>query len=326
MSATPSQSLKVPSRLANIRSSRAWSILHPLAMIVVPLWAIATIVFFLSRLGGDPAAMMLPAGTPLEDIERFRVLMGFDRPLFEQYFVFLADALRGDFGASIEDGRPAFTVILERLPASMELALASLVFGIVLGGTAGYVSAVWRGGWIEFFAMSLALLGQATPKFWLGIMLIMVFSVWLGVLPTGGRDSWVHLILPAITLGTFTAATIARFLRSSMLEVLGEDYVRTAWSKGLLPAAVYRKHVLRNALLPIITVLGLLIGESIGNAMIVETIFYWPGVGNTILQAISRKDFAVLQAGVIVLSFIFILTNTIVDLVYTMVDPRIRLT
>ncbi len=326
MSANPSQSLKTASVLASVRSSAAWSILYRVGMILVPLWAIATIVFFLSRLGGDPAAMMLPAGTPLEDIERFRTLMGFDRPLLQQYFSFLADAARGDFGVSIEDGRPAFTVILEKLPASLELAGASLIFGIILGGTAGYVSAVWRGGWIEFFAMSLALLGQATPKFWLGLMLIMVFSVWLGVLPTGGRDSWVNLILPAMTLGTFTAATIARFLRASMLEVLGEDYVRTAWSKGLLPTAVYRRHVLRNALLPVITVLGLLIGESIGNAMIVETIFYWPGVGNTIIQAIARKDFAVLQAGVILLSFIFILTNTIVDIIYTVVDPRIRLT
>lgn len=307
------------------QSSVAIGIAYRLGMIIIPLWAIVTVVFFLSRLGGDPAALMLPPGTPLEEIERFRTAMGFDRPLLEQYFSFLASAAQGDFGLSIEDSRPAFTVIFEKLPASLELAAASLLFGLILGGTAGYVSAVWRGGWIEFIAMSLALVGQATPKFWLGIMLIMIFSVWLGALPTGGRGDWVNLILPALTLGTFTAATVARFLRSSMLEVLGEDYVRTAWSKGLVTTAVYRKHVLRNALIPVITVVGLLIGESIGNAMIVETIFYWPGVGNTIIQAIARKDFAVLQAGVVVLAFIFILSNTIVDILYTFVDPRIRL-
>lgn len=289
------------------------------------LWAIVTVVFFLSRIGGDPAVLMLPAGTPVADIEAFRRLMGFDRPLPEQYWRFVLDCLQGEFGRSIENNQPAFSVILERMPASLELAAGALLFGAVVGGTAGYVAAVKRGGWVEFLAMGIALIGQAAPKFWLGIMLTLVFSVWFGLLPTGGRGDLAHLVLPAITLGTFAAATIARFLRASMLTVIGEDYVRTAWSKGLAPAAVYRRHIVRNALIPVITIMGLLVGELIGNAVIVETIFSWPGVGRTVMEAILRKDFAVLQAGVIVLSAVFILSNLLVDILYTVADPRIRL-
>jgi peptide/nickel transport system permease protein len=295
-----------------------------LAGLLLSLWGVATIVFFVTRWGGDPAAMMLPPGTAAADIEAFRHTMGFDRPLLGQYAGFLGDVVRGNFGYSFENGRPAFAVIMDRMPASIELAGAALLYGIVVGGFAGYVAAVRRGGIVEFLAMSLALLGQATPKFWLGLMLVLYFSVYLGVLPTGGRGDWTNLVMPAVSLGTFAAASIARFLRASMLKVLDEDYVRTAWSKGLRKPTVYSFHVVRNALIPVVTVIGLLVGELIGNAVIIETIFSWPGVGRAIIQAIERKDFAVVQAGVITLSFIFIVTNMVVDVLYTILDPRVR--
>ncbi|MDO8945165.1 MAG: ABC transporter permease [Desulfobacterales bacterium] len=292
--------------------------------LLMSLWGIATIVFFVTRLGGDPAALLLPPGTALADIEAFRKEMGFDRPLPIQYVNYLLDALRGDFGRSFDNGQPAFSVILESLPASLELAAAALLYGIVVGGFAGYVAAVKRGGFIEVLAMSLALVGQAIPKFWLGLMLVLVFAVHWGLLPTGGRGDWQNLILPAVSLGTFAAASIARFLRSSMLKVLDEDYVKTAWSKGISPSAVYSRHVVRNALIPVVTIIGLLVGELIGNAVIIETIFSWPGVGRAILQAIERKDFAVVQAGVLMMSMIFIMANIVVDVLYTVLDPRIR--
>jgi peptide/nickel transport system permease protein len=296
-----------------------------IAEVLIALWAIATIVFFLVRLGGDPAALMLPPGSSQADLAAFRHQMGFDQPIFVQYLSYLRAAATGDFGVSFDNGRPAFSIILERLPASLELAAAALLFGVVLGSLSGYVAATHRGGVLEFAAMSLSLLGQAMPKYWLGMLLVLFFSVQLGLLPTSGRtDGFRSLILPAVTLGTFVAATIARFLRGSMLKVLAEEYVRTAHAKGIAPRLVYRDHVVRNALIPMVTITGVLIGELVGNAVIIETIFAWSGVGRTIIQAIERKDFALVQAGVVVLAAVFIISNLVVDLLYTVLDPRIR--
>jgi peptide/nickel transport system permease protein len=216
-------------------------------------------------------------------------------------------------------------VVLERFPATIQLSLVALVMGMVIGVIAGFVAALKRGTFLELIAMTTALLGQATPIFWLGIILILVFAVQLGWLPAGGRGTFAHLVLPAITLATFTSASIARLLRSSMIEILKEDYIRTAWAKGLVSRLVFMRHVARNAMIPVVTMFGILAGELFSGAVVTETIFSWPGVGRVILLAIESKDFPVVQAGVAVISAIFILINLLVDLTYGLLDPRIRI-
>jgi len=288
------------------------------------IFGVVTIVFFITRLGGDPAVLLLPIGTPDDQIEAFRHAMGFDRPLAAQYLTFLAQALRGDFGESYQHDQPAMLVVIERMPATIELALAAIVLGVIFGAIAGFIAAAKRGTLSELVIMTFALLGQATPVFWLGIMLILLFSVNLGLLPTGGRGEWSNLVLPAVTLATFASASIARLLRSSMIEVLQEDYVRTAWAKGLVPRLVYVRHAARNALIPVVTMIAIISGELLGGAVITETIFSWPGVGRAIVQAIEVKDFPVVQAGVTVIACIFVTINLLVDLLYGAIDPRIR--
>ena len=291
---------------------------------LIAILGVLTIVFVAARLTGDPAVLLLPVSATDADIARVREELGLDRPLIEQYFVYLADALRGDFGTSFEHHRPAMEVVLERLPATFELAGAALLLGTIVGVITGLVAALSRGTLLELIAMGIALLGQATPIFWLGIVLILIFAVELQWLPAGGRGDFEHLILPAITLATFTTASIARLLRSSMIEVLKEDYIRTAWAKGLVPHTVYLRHAVRNALIPVITIIGILAGELFSGAVVTETIFSWPGVGRVIVQAIETKDFAVVQAGVTIVSIIFIGFNLLVDLLYGLIDPRIR--
>ena len=292
---------------------------------LVAILGLLTFVFIAARLTGDPALVMLPVGSTEEQLAEFRRQMGLDRPLLGQYLSFMADAVRGDFGESFLHQRPAMEVVLERLPATIELALAALILGTAVGLLAGFVAAIYRGGFLEFAAMTIALLGQATPVFWLGIVLILVFSVELGWLPAGGRGTFAHLILPAISLATFTTASIARLLRSSMIEVLKENYVRTAVAKGLINRIIYMRHAARPALIPVITMIGILAGELFSGAVITETIFSWPGVGRVMIQAIQSKDFTVVQAGVTVISAIFIGFNLLVDLAYGLLDPRIRI-
>jgi len=296
-----------------------------LAEALVAVWGVATIVFVASRLSGDPAVLMLPIGATEQQLAEFRTLMGFDRPIAVQYLDFLLAALQGDFGTSFQHHRPAFDVVLERLPYTALLATTALVLGTLLGALGGFVAALKPGSLVEVLAMGIALLGQATPVFWLGIMLVLLFSVQLGWLPTSGAGSLAHLVLPAVTLAAFTSAAIARLLRSSMLEVLRQDYVRTAWAKGLRPRLVLLRHAARNALIPVITMLGILAGELLGGAVVIETIFAWPGVGRVIYQAIESKDFTVLQAGITLVALIFVLVNLGVDLLYAVLDPRIRL-
>ncbi|MEO1225729.1 MAG: ABC transporter permease [Pseudomonadota bacterium] len=292
---------------------------------LVAILGVLTIVFIAARLTGDPAVLLLPISASDADIARMRQELGLDRPLLEQYLSFLANVLRGDFGVSFEHHRPAMQVVLERLPATFELAGVALLIGAAVGIVAGLVAALARGTVLELIAMGVALIGQATPIFWLGIVLILVFAVELQWLPAGGRGGLDHIILPAITLATFTTASIARLLRSSMIEVLKEDYIRTAWAKGLVPRIVYLRHAARNALIPVITMIGILAGELFSGAVVTETIFSWPGVGRVVVQAIETKDFAVVQAGVTVISVIFIGFNLLVDLLYGLVDPRIRI-
>ena len=300
-------------------------VLSRLGEALIAVWGLLTLVFVAARLTGDPAVLMLPIGATDADLAEFRHALGLDRPLWEQYAVFLSNAVRGNFGESLLHQRPAIDVVLERFPATIQLSMVALVMGTVIGVIAGFVAALKRGTFLELVAMTTALLGQATPIFWLGIILILVFAVQLGWLPAGGRGTFAHLVLPAITLATFTSASIARLLRSSMIEILKEDYIRTAWAKGLVSRLVFMRHVARNALIPVVTMLGILAGELFSGAVVTETIFSWPGVGRVILLAIESKDFPVVQAGVAVISAIFILINLLVDLTYGLLDPRIRI-
>lgn len=291
---------------------------------LIAIWGVVTIVFLVSRLLGDPAVLLLPIGASEAQLQELRTQLGLDQPLLQQYLTFLLHAAQGDFGQSFQFGRPALSVVLERLPATALLAGSALLIGVLVGGLAGALAAIYRGSWLEALVMLVALLGQATPSFWLGIMLILFFAVQLGWLPTGGYGTWQNLVLPALTLACFTTASIARLLRSSMLDVMRDDYVRTAYAKGLAPRRVFVWHVGRNSLIPVITMTGILAGELLGGAAVTETVFGWPGVGRLIVQAIETKDFPVVQAGVAIVAAIFVCINLLVDLLYTLIDPRIR--
>ena len=299
--------------------------LRRLLQSLVVLLGVSFVVFFILFLTGDPAAVMLPPEASAEDIRNFRESMGFNDPFLVQYGRFLLGALRGNFGTSIRHGEPAFTLVVERMPATFELAGAALVIALLLAIPAGIVSAVRRNTIVDYVSTVVALLGQSMPTFWLGIMLILFFSVQFQVLPSSGRGTWQHLVLPAVTLGLFTTARITRLTRSGMLEVLNQDYIRTAKAKGVSDPPVVWKHALKNAAIPIVTIVGIELGTLLGGSVITETIFAWPGVGRLSVQAIYNRDYPVVQAAVFLLATTFILVNLVVDLVYTYLDPRIRL-
>ena len=288
------------------------------------IFGVSVVVFLILHLTGDPAALMLPPDATAEDIAKFRHDMGFDDPVAVQYVRFLKGAVRGDFGQSIRHGEPAMGLVVERLPATFELAGAGLVIALALAIPAGIVSAVRRNTSIDYISTVVALLGQAMPTFWLGIMLILVFSVRLNWLPSSGRGDVEHLILPAITLGLFTTARITRLTRSGMLEVLGQDYIRTARAKGMGEPPVVWKHALKNAAIPIVTIVGIELGTLLGGSVITETIFAWPGVGRLSVQAIFNRDYPVVQSAVFLLASTFVIVNFLVVVVYTYLDPRIR--
>ena len=289
------------------------------------LFGVSFVVFFILHLTGDPALVLLPPDASAEDVQRFREAMGFNDPFFVQYARFLSGALRGDFGQSVRHGEPAFNLVVERMPATFELAGAALGVALVLAIPAGIISAVRRNTMLDYVSTIVALLGQSMPTFWLGIMLILVFSVQFNLLPSSGRGGLAHLILPAITLGLFTTARITRLTRSGMLEALNQDYIRTARAKGVGGPPVIWKHALKNAAIPIVTIVGIELGTLLGGSVITETIFAWPGVGRLSVQAIYNRDYPVVQAAVFLLSSTFVLVNLVVDMLYTYLDPRIRL-
>jgi peptide/nickel transport system permease protein len=292
---------------------------------VLVVLGVLLLVFVILQLTGDPARLMLPQEATLEDVERLRRQMGFDRPLPVQFVRFLAGAVRGDFGSSLRyRDQPALDVVLERLPATLELAAATLAWSIPVAFVLGFVSAVRRATFHEGVAMLGALLGQSMPTFWLGLMLILVFSVELGWFPSSGRGNVSHVVLPALTLGGFFMARLTRLVRSGLLEVLGQDYVRTARAKGLGEGAVVTRHALKNAAIPIVTIIGLDIGTVLGGAVITETVFAWPGVGRLAIDSIAVRDFPVVQADVFIIAVAFVGINFVVDVVYTWLDPRIR--
>ena len=289
------------------------------------LLGVSFVVFGILFLTGDPALVLLPPDASVEDIAKFREAMGFNDPFFVQYGRFLKGALHGDFGQSIRHGEPAFDLVMERMPATFELSGAALAIALCLAIPAGIVSAVRRNTLLDYVSTVIALLGQSMPTFWLGIMLILLFSVQLNLLPSSGRGDWQHMLLPSVTLGLFTTARITRLTRSGMLEVLSQDYIRTARAKGVANPPVVWKHALMNAAIPIVTIVGIELGTLLGGSVITETIFAWPGVGRLSVQAIYNRDYPVVQAAVFMLSATFVLVNLAVDMLYTYLDPRIRL-
>ena len=292
---------------------------------VLVLLGVSFVVFGILFLTGDPALVLLPPDATVEDVKKFREEMGFNDPFLVQYWRFLAGALRGNFGQSIRHGEPAFDLVMERMPATFELAGAALALALCLAIPAGIISAVRRNTVLDYVSTVVALLGQSMPTFWLGIMLILFFSVQLNVLPSSGRGGLEHMVLPAITLGLFTTARITRLTRSGMLEVLNQDYIRTARAKGVGNPPVVWKHALKNAAIPIVTIVGIELGTLLGGSVITETIFAWPGVGRLSVQAIYNRDYPVVQAAVFTLAATFVLVNLVVDVLYTYLDPRIRL-
>jgi ABC-type dipeptide/oligopeptide/nickel transport system permease component len=285
---------------------------------------VITLVFVALRMSGDPAAAMLPGDASVEETIALRRTLGLDRPLYMQYASFLGSAVTGDFGTSFRHQQPAFELVLERLPATLELAFAALVLALVVAVPLGILAAVYRGGAVDIAAMAFAVVGQATPYFWMGIMLILIVAVQLDWLPTSGRGGMERLILPAVTLGTHFAASLARLTRTSMLEVLGQNFVTTARAKGLSERSVILGHALKNAAVPVVTLIGLQFGTLLGGAVVTETIFAWPGVGRLAVQSIFVRDYPVVQAGVLVLALTFVALNLLVDLLYGWLDPRIR--
>ena len=300
-------------------------IVRRLLQAVLVLFGVTVIVFILVQLSGDPVLLMLSGTAATEqDLQELRQELGYNDPAVVQYLRYIGGVLSGDMGNSLRFKRPALDLVLERLGATALLAIAALVFAVVVAIPVGVLSAVKRNSWIDHFGMVLALLGQSLPLFWLGIMLVLIFAVRLRWFPASGIGSWQHLILPMITLGAYPMARIARLTRSSMLDVINEDYIITARAKGLTGLTVVVRHALRNAALPVVTIVGLMFGTLMAGAVITETIFAWPGVGLLTIQAIQNRDFPLVQAAVLVVSITFVFVNLGVDLLYAYIDPRIK--
>ena len=292
---------------------------------VIVLFCVLTLVFVVLHLTGDPVMMLLPPNAGRDEIEALTKALGLDQPLIVQYGRFIGRVARGDFGDSLQHQQPAMALVVERLPASMLLAVSALALALVVALPLGIFAASRRGSVLDHLAVALAALGQSAPIFWTGLMLMLVGAVLLQLFPTSGYGTWRHLVLPALTLASYPMAAIARLVRSGMLEVLDADYVRTARAKGLPERQIVWKHTLRNAALPIVTVIGLQFGLLLGGAIVCEMIFSWPGVGRLMIFAIYNRDFPLVEAAVFVMAMIFILGNVLVDLCYAWLDPRVKL-
>lgn len=291
---------------------------------VVALLGVTCVAFVLVSLSGDPAFILLTPEAGEEQRAAFRKLYGLDQPLPVQYVQYVSHLARGDFGSSFAFNRPAIQVVLERLPATLLLTATAVALGVVVGIPAGVVAAVKASGPLDRLVMAVVLLGQSVPTFWLGLLMIRIFAVNLGWVPVSGHGTVLHLVMPAVALGLYLAALLARLTRSEMIEALAQDYVRTARAKGLSERAVTAAHALKNALLPIVTLIGLQLGALLGGAVVTETVFAWPGIGSLVLDAILRKDYPVVLAAVELVAAGFILINMALDLLYGYLDPRLR--
>lgn len=301
-------------------------ILRRLMQTIPVVIGVTFVVFFIMQLvPGDPAVLLAGEGASKESIEAIREQLGLNRPLFVQYFDYLLNVFRGDFGVSLKNSQPVLDEILIRLPITIELAFFSILITIVLGMAAGIISAIKPYSLTDSSVMIVALLGISLPSFWLGLMLMYFFSVKLQILPVAGWDSILHIILPALTLGAGGAAIVARMTRSSMLEVIRQDYMRTARAKGLRERVIIYKHGLRNALIPVITVVGLQFGALLGGTVLVESIFAINGLGRMIVDSIRMRDLPMVQGGVLVASLVFVVVNLLVDVLYRFFNKRIEL-
>lgn len=296
-------------------------------LLTIPvLLGVATLVFALVHLvPGDPAQVMLGETASPEDVAQLRDRLGLNRPLPEQYVSFLRDLLRGDLGVSLRSDRPVTELILERMPATIELAFSAMAVAMFIAIPVGIIAAVWKGKWPDMGAMTLALVGISIPNFWLGPLLAIVFAVELGWLPLGGRGTFLHLVLPSVTLGAALGAILARTTRASLIEELHESYVLAARAKGVSRARAVLRHAFRNSLIPIVTILGLQFGVVLTGAVITETIFAWPGVGRLLIQSISFRDYPTVQGCVLLIATTYVGANLLTDIVYGLLDPRIRI-
>ena len=295
-----------------------------LARALLTLALVVTFAFVVLRLSGDPALLIMSADAPPEAVAAFRRAWGLDDPLWQQYLRYFAAIFRGDLGQSMRDGRPAIELVAERVPATLALTLPALAIKLGLGIPAGVYAALRRDSFADRAVMLLAVAGFTVPSFVLGLVLVLVFAVQLGWLPSGGQDSWRHAVLPVVTLGVGGAAVLARFTRSAMLEVLGQPYIRTASAKGVPWQAVVWNHALPNAAIPTVTIIGFMMGSLIAGAVVVESVFSWPGVGRLLVVAVGNRDLAVVQCVLLLVAATMVVANLVVDLLYGLLDPRLR--
>jgi len=297
--------------------------LATLGQALLIVWGVSTVVFVAVRLSGDPVTLMVSETAGAEEVARLRHAYGFDQSLPVQYAAFLARVARGDLGESIGFNLPALSVAVARLPATLTLAAAALLVAVGVGVPTGVAAAVRRDSVWDRAAMVIALLGQSTPTFWSGLLAILVFAAWWRLLPAGGGESWRHVVLPACTLGWFSAAKVSRVLRAAVIEVMTADFVRTAHAKGVSAAALLLRHVLPNALLGVVALLAIELELLLGGAIVTETVFAYPGMGRLVIQAVGTRDYPLVQAVVLVFSALLVLVNFIVELLYPWLDPRI---
>jgi peptide/nickel transport system permease protein len=295
-------------------------------LLTIPvLFGVATLVFSLIHLiPGDPAKAMLGETASQADVDLLRHRLGLDRPLVEQYAVFLTGAVRGDLGVSLRTGLPVTSQVLERMPATLELAAAAMLFALAVAIPLGIIAAVWRGTVADHVAMGIALTGVSVPNFWLGPLLAIVFAVELGWLPVSGRGTPLHLILPAVSLGAALAAILARMTRAALLEELREQYVTAARARGVSRFRAVMRHAFRNSLIPVVTLVGLQFGAVLTGAVITETIFAWPGIGRLLIQSIGFRDYPIVQGCILLIAVTYLAANLVTDLLYGVLDPRIR--
>ncbi|CPR21155.1 Dipeptide transport system permease protein DppB (TC 3.A.1.5.2) [Brenneria goodwinii] len=289
------------------------------------MFGVSILIFYSLHLTGDPAAVMMPPGSSQQEIDHFRHSMGFDRPLLWQYGHYLYGVLQGDLGDSLRYSQPVATLIGDRVPATLLLAVTALSWSTAVGLTLGIISALWQNSLWDLLSRLLAFSGQAIPVFWLGLLMILLFSLDLRWLPSGGYGSLSHLIMPAVSLGAYYMSAIARLVRASLIDVMQQDYIRTARSKGLSAWRIVVRHGLRNALIPVVTVQGMYFASLLGGALVTEIIFAWPGIGRLAVQAIQNRDFPLVQAIVLLAALVFVTINLIIDLLYVLLNPRIRL-
>ena len=295
-----------------------------LALALVTLLAVSLIIFILGRISGDPRHIYLDDYSTQEDWDRMGELLGLDKPLYQQYAIFLKGAIRGDLGDSVKEKRPVVEIILERLPATLMLGVAALALSLIIGVPLGILSAVKRDSIVDQFTKLIALIGQAAPPFWLGIVLMFFFAVKLGWTPPYGKEEWNSILLPALTLGWYYAAANLRLVRSAMLDVLDSEYIKLARAKGASEKAVILKHAFRNALIPPLTFAGITLGALVTGSLVVETVFAWPGLGRLAIEALFSFDYPLLQGVVITFTLLYIASALTVDILYAYIDPRIR--